>query len=388
MWAESRRDSTQKISFLVLVLLCFFLVCLQAAGQTGTAILGGAIESTITIDEVLDFSLQNLTLLTSLKTCGWTFSARAIASNNRFSAFNLIVDGALGNLSLRSTAAFNVQTSSFKYLNAMVQFSALDVSFRNTFFYTGIDSTSYDELLTRWSCNGIRFTARTRFGVCRPEFLQASLQARWTWLPCKATVESRLAFDQEDGFDEFELKARGIVVPYLSGERITTYFDLKSEFTVDSKEVTPSLRVRSQTAGSCCLTPFAEVVWSPPVTMEGLSFYGLKFDAELAGGIEASFTTSFDEAKNRRITGEEDFFELWKFIGPIGSCCDRTGEWEVAIFFEEDQAAATLFAWGKASVFAKIPLAEHTQGSLKLELLPSSAPAPRRILTFGFSARF
>ena len=388
MEAESRRDLAQGGLFFVLASLCLFFVGLLAVGQTGTAILGGAVESTVTLDEGLDFSLQSLTLLTSLKTCGWTFSARAIASNNRFSVFDLTVDGGLGNLFLRSTTAFDIQTPSFKYLNATVQFSALDVTFRNTFFYTGLDSTSYDELVTRWSCNGIRFTARTRFGICLPEFRRVDLQASWAWLPCKATVGAKLSYDEEDGFDEFELKARGIVVPYLSGEGLTTYFDLKGEFTVDGKEIAPSLRVRSRTIGSCCLTPFAEVVWDDPPIVEGLSFYGLEFDVELENGIEAVFATSFDETKNRRITGEGDFFELWQFTGPAGSCCDRAGEWKAAVFFEEDHAAVTLFAWGKVSLFVEIPLAENSDASLKLELLPSSAPAPHRILTVGFSAHF
>ena len=174
-----------------------------------------------------------------------------------------------------------------------------------------------------------------------------------------------------DGFDYFTLRARGIPVPWLSGDGVTTTLELRTRFSVAEKEIAPDLRVRTGTV--CCgLTPYFDIVWQQPLAVEGIALYGLQIAVELEDGIQVTFATSFDETRNRPITGDEDFFELWRATGPIVSCCGSSGRWEFKIYFEKDQAPASLFNWGKGSFSVKQPLGENIVADVEMEVRPVS----------------
>jgi len=370
----------------LLIAVAFFLF-IHGTGLQQQAIassLRGSIQSTLRVKDDLSFSMETLALATSLRTHGCLFSARAEMAESVWSAFKVGADTILGNIVMNSTVAFEIQTPSFKYLMANVIFDALGVSFRDTFYLTGVDATSYNRLTMRWSCNGITCRSDLRFGVCSPAFRSADIRCSWAWPKCDAIIEPSLSFTQADGFDHFALRARRIPVPWLSGDGVTTTVELRARFSVDAKEITPNLRVRSSQI-DCGVTPYVDIIWQQPLEITGISLYGLRVAVELEDGIQATFATSFDETRNRQITGDGDFFELCKATGPIASCCGSSGRWEFKIFFEKDQVPAQLFNWGKGSFLVRLPLGQNILTSVEMEVRPAS---PRWVVWFGTVVRF
>jgi hypothetical protein len=368
------------------MVVAFFLFIHGTCPQLRAAAssLRGSIESALRVDEGLSFSMETLTLNTSLQTLGCLFSARAEMAESVWSAFRVGADAVLGDIAVNSIVAFEIQTPSFKYLIANVIFDALGVSFRDTFYLTGVGATSYNRLTMRWSCNGITCRSDLRFWVYSPAFRSANIRCSWAWPKCDAIIESALSLTQADGFDHFALRARGIPVPWLSGDGVTTTVDLRTRFSVDAKEITPNLRVRTSRV-SCGVTPYVDIIWQQPFEVTGISLYGLQIAVDLEDGIQATFATSFDETRNRQITGDGDFFELWRATGPITSCCVSSGRWEFKIYFEKDEPPPQLFNWGKGSFLVELPIGKNIVTSVAMEVRPAH---PRWVLWFGTAANF
>jgi hypothetical protein len=152
---------------------------------------------------------------------------------------------------------------------------------------------------------------------------------------------------------------------------VTTTVELRTRFSINEKEITPNVRVR--TGQVCCgFTPYFDIIWQQPLEINGIALYGLQIAVELDDGLQATFATSFDEARNRQITGDEDSFELWRVTGPIPSCCDSTGGWEFSIYFEKDQLAPRLFNLGKGNFLVRLPLDQNIVTSVEMEVRPAS----------------
>ncbi|MCK4356279.1 hypothetical protein KAW44_04280 [Candidatus Bipolaricaulota bacterium] len=169
-----------------------------------------------------------------------------------------------------------------------------------------------------------------------------------------------------EGFDEISFTARDISIlpPELIGFGI--YLRLEITFTTTSKELTTTLTCKSDWLD--CFRILCEVI-GEEMSIEGISLYGVQFEASFPGGIGFRSDTSLSEAKNSSLTGYSEYFERVRLWGPAESCCGTPGRWEIRTYFQSTHT--TLFDWGMTTASLDLVLSDSIRFYTKLSFRSS-----------------
>jgi hypothetical protein len=149
-------------------------------------------------------------------------------------------------------------------------------------------------------------------------------------------------------------------------------------FTTTSKTVSTSLPLQGR-FWDCCVRLFTALTFDDASWGGFVEIYGVEFLLALADGVEVRSRTSFDPMRNRAITGHVEYFEELLLTGPLRTCCEDTGRWRAAIYF--DEVSTHLFSWGMTELSAELSLSQGLWANVGL-VFRDGAPAWE--LTAGF----
>ncbi len=310
------------------------------------------------------FAIPVLQFDFSLREQEWHTSMRATFSEGEFSSLSFMDNRYFELFSVQSVLAFDPDTASFSYLRNLLRFSFQDIGFANQFYLPVDRERAYDQISLDGTLADVRWRAVMKLGLCPVEFLSSIFQANWAWDDCGLYLSGLLAFSQADGFERFRVTAIYSEVPYLTWDTLTTDFVFTLEYTVDEKSIMPQLRTRSGQS-SFCLTPvLAFETGEIPLSIDGLSIYGVKFEYSQSN-VELYSATSFADARNSTLTGKTDYFEICRIRVKTPSCCGRDNRFELAVYFDRD--SDLLFNWGAATASIEFETGEGLGWKLTTE---------------------
>ena len=88
--------------------------------------------------------------------------------------------------------------------------------------------------------------------------------------------------------------------------------------------------------------------------------YGLRMECTIPsafGAVSFVSATSLESSYNSIVTGQTDYFEMFRLSGPLLACCGYPGSWSVATYF--NTGAVMLFDWGMTLISADIAISNH-----------------------------
>jgi len=98
--------------------------------------------------------------------------------------------------------------------------------------------------------------------------------------------------------------------------------------------------------------------------------------------VELYGATSFTTAKNSEITGDADYFEMYRIQVRRPGCCNEDASIDIAVYFDKD--STWLFNLGMMTASIDFPLGPKLRCSLEVE---SSANADW-VIRVGWDGRF
>ncbi|MFC2077397.1 hypothetical protein ACFLTM_01130 [Candidatus Bipolaricaulota bacterium] len=350
----------------------------SAAEVTLGGSFGGQIESTPSQLFELDRFLFGLTL----RGDGWHTSMRATVTGGDFSYLGFSDHRQVGPISLASTLVFDPSQGTFTYVSNLTRFQLEGVGFANYAYYPTQQNQAYDQITLDGFTEGIRWRAVGRFGLCEFDFRTATLRADWVWNPCGIAFGTLLSLSCDHGFDRFRVTLTYPEIPYLSLGPMDTDFILDIDFQTEGKTVFPSLRTRLARA-SVCFTPlYALDLTAAPLGIDGITLYGVRIEASVENAVEFYAATSFVSARNAALTGNVDYFEVYRLRVRRPSCCGADSLLEVAFYFDETSPWA--FDLGMVAASVDFPLS--AKGRLNFEVeYPATADWALRL---GWQWRF
>jgi len=231
---------------------------------------------------------------------------------------------------------------------------------------------------------GVDFTGSVRFDMeqdCSFSFAQASVNLSYSICSLPSTM--RISFD-ESGFDTLRFTLADLPVPRLADGGVGIFLDFDLQFTITEKSLDPTIELKLPAID--CIRVYAELGTVPGPGIGGLSFYGIRIEDRLAGGIRFVLATSLDSFKNSVLTGQSDYFELFSLSGPLSSCCGEPGEWSLSTYFQSTHT--TLFDWGMTVFRFKANLSEGFSASIEAIVRSGTFGDPIMELTFGWQVRW
>jgi len=292
---------------------------------------------------------------------------------------------------LQVTLAFDPKqtdsTNLFDHLRTATSFSVFDISFAHTLFLTKPQTASYQTIVASGSICNLSFRSMTKWEMlagCSFCFERQDLYLNWN--RCDLKLTSTLGFTNDDGFEKVSFKVHDFPIPGFVTPSFGLYVDLEVKFQVDSKAVTPTLKLK--TAWVDCIQLFASLVQTGPSNTEidALSIYGLKIQQTLPDGILIQMATSFDDTKNSTVTGQSDYFEMILVSGTTMSCCGAPGTWSIAAYFQSDHS--TIFDWGMTVLKLNLGLTNLISASTEMVVRSGTFGDPKLELTVGVRARW
>lgn len=341
----------------VLTLTCATSLLLFAFGWTASAdsiSLSGSFSGGIESMPSQLVGLDRFVFGVTLRDTGWHTSLRAAVSSGDFSYLGLSDNRQVGPISLASVLVFDPSQATFTYASHLTRFQVEGIGFANYAYYPADNSQAYDQVTLNGFTEGVRWRAVSRFGLCELDFRTASLRADWLWDPCGLAFGASLSFSCDGGFDRFRLAVTYPEVPHLSLGPMATDFILDVDFQTGAKTVSPSLRARLARASVCAAPLYALDVGAAPLSIEGLTLYGVKLEATAGDAVDFYAATSFVSTRNAELTGSADYFEVYRLRVSPSSCCGPGGLLEVAFFF--DGASPWAFDLGMVSASADFPV--------------------------------
>jgi len=357
-------------------------LCVAPAGVVTGAELGGSLRVDLEASETSQVSLAGLTWTTSLEGGSWRTTGRVTLADGEFSSIDLLDERTVGPLQLRSTCVFDPDIG-FSYLGSTARFALLETQLNNYAFLSHDPALSYDQLTMRWAVGGVTVLANGRVGLCPLEFRGAQTAIQWYISRCDLFMDVRTAFRCGEGFDYLRMTGRFPRVPFLSNDLVETELRLTLQLETDRKGFTPSLRMRAGPLNAC-ISPYIQVVEGATFfAFDGVELYGWTIECGVGDAAEVLLATSLDPARNRELTGEADYWEVWRLRGAVPSCCDRSPQWELSTYFGDPDGS--LFSWALTSVSVEIPLANRLTARFGSAF---RATAPRWQLSAGAEIRF
>ena len=327
-------------------------------------------------------ALANLVATLAMLGESWRTAGRLTLTNGEFVAFDVTDDRSFGPFRLRSICVFDPDIG-FSYLGSTARFTLADVDMGSYVFLSHDPLLSYEQLTVRWAEADLVLSGTVRIGLCPFEFRSALGARQWYVPSCDLFMDVRSSFTCAEGFDFLRITGRFPRIPFLSNDVVETELRLTLQFETDTKSFTPSLRMRAGQINAC-LSPSLEVVEGPSFfELDGVRLYGWTMECSVSEDLELLLATSLDPARNRELTGEADYWEVWKLRGRARGCCGSDMLWELATYFEE--ADGSLFSWGSTSASADVPLGERLTIRIATGFAASS---PHWELTAGWEIRF
>lgn len=346
--------------------------------------LSGTFRFSFTEDDVARsaaFSLNLSYQIGALKadsSSAWSFSGGVLTwPSQRFSASFPLGDS----LRVRSTLSFNpgdlVTPPSFLSWQMDTRYAAPGLTVAHRFRFTGTGTGSYTHLQVTSQQDGFSFTSTAKFSLCDFAFEEWVLRANAPWPSCDLSLGVGARVTQT-GFDYASFTIGSIPVPEFHVEGFRVLAAVTIRFTTTSKTVSTSLTLQGR-FWDCCVRLFTALAFDDESWGGFVDIYGVEFLLALADGIEVRSRTSFDPMRNRAITGHVEYFEELLLTGPLRTCCEDTGRWRAAIYF--DEASSQLFSWGMTELSAELSLSQGLWANVGLVFRDGAPPWE---ITVGF----
>jgi len=286
-----------------------------------------------------------------------------------------------------SRLAFDPEADTlFDYWRTTTSFSIFDTSFAHTFYLTDPPTSSYQTLVVRGRIGDVTVGNTVTFDVVDGSgfrFSRENLSLAWTW--CDLQVRSTVSIT-DSGFQSLTVKASDYSIPRLSIPNLGLHLDLSLVITSTGKALTPTLKLR--TAWVDCIQVLAglETSGSSNTSTDGFCIYGVKLQQTLPDGVRIQMATSFDSAKNSSVTGQMDYFGVFRLSGLLLACCGYPGSWSMATYFNE--GSTMLFDWGMTIIRADVVTFDRFSLSFETVFRSGFFGEPNLELTVGWTTRW
>ena len=305
-----------------------------------------------------------------------------------FDSLELDVSFPVGSVEVDSELMFDPNAGNlidlFDYWRTRIGFDLFGVFFTHTLDITLPQTASYQTIEARGMLVGVDFTGSVRFDMkqdCSFSFSEA--RVRLSSSICDLPTTAGIHFDCS-GFDSLEFTLSDLPVPRLTAGGYGIFLDFDLQFSLTEKSLDPTIGLKLPPID--CIKLFAELETVPGPGIGGISFYGIRIEDSLPGGIHFVSATSLDPVKNAVLTGQSDYFELFSLSGPLSSCCGDPGEWSLATYFQSKHT--TLFDWGMTTFRFETALSPGFSLSFEAVVRSGTFGDPIMELTFGWEVRW
>jgi len=326
-----------------------------------SGIFAGQIGSTL--DQIIE--LNRLVFRLTLRGDTWHTSARVAITEGDFSSLSFSDHRQVGPTLLQTNIAFDPKQDTLSYFSSLVRFQLAGIWFANYAYYPTQKDQAYDQITFNGVVQAVLWRTVVRLGLCEFDFRTATLQADWTWAACRLDLRAVLSFSCEAGFDRFALSLTYPDLPILSFGSMTTDIILDFDFELEEKSLSPKLRTRLGESAFCVTPLYAFDLGAGPLTIDGVTMYGVKLEAAVGDAVEFYAATSFEATKNTELTGNADYFEVYRVGVRRPSCCDTESLVVVAFYF--DESSPWLFDMGMVSASADLPVSKTGHVSFEME---------------------
>ena len=376
----TRSDLVRGTASLLLIAGAAIACC--PASLAGPVDMDGSLRTDVEASETELPALANLVATVAVFGEAWRTTGRMTLADGEFVAFDVTDDRSFGPFRLRSICVFDPDIG-FSYLASTARFTLADVEMGSYVFLSRDPSLSYGQLTGRRTEGDLVLSGTVRTGLCPFEFRSALVAGQWYVPSCDLFMDVRSSLTSAVGFDFLRITGRFPRLPFLSNDVVETELRLTLQFDTDRKTFMPSLQMRAGQINAC-MSPSLEVVVGPSsFELDGVKLYGWTVECAVSDAVEALLATSLDPARNRELTGEADYWEMWKLRGRVEGCCGSDLLWELATYFED--AGGSLFDWGATSVSVDAPLGERLTIRVAARF---AAGSPHWKLTAGGEIRF
>mgnify|MGYP005838790683 CR=1 FL=1 len=315
-----------------------------------------------------------------------------------FDSLRFQTDFSLGGIDHTSTLSFDPAAglgAFYDYWLASTRFSLLGIDFVHTLYLPDSQVDSYQSLSASTSIGSVSIANTLRFSMdadCGFPFSSNNTSVYWTW--CNTTLGASIGFTC-DGFAGLTLRASSIPISGFGWLYGDVELDTAIVFDMDGKSLSADLSWNPGSLG--CFKVLAQLdvsgLGAGPTTgdvvMESIHIYGLRMECTLAsdyGPVSFVSATSLERAYNSTVTGQTDYFEMFRFSGPLLACCGYPGSWSVATYFNEHETM--LFDWGMSLLRADVVLSDHFNFIFETVFRSGYFGDPKLELSVGWTTRW
>jgi len=305
---------------------------------------------------------------------------RKAAEKVVFDSLRFDADVKLETASVKSRLALDPEAEErFVHWQTTIGFALGGVNLRHVFHLARPVTMSYQTLQAQASTGGVSLTNTLRLDVnegCGFEFGRSDTAMGWRW--CDLNVNATFAVTGE-GFELATLSVTELPIPgLLSGLTM----DAKLRLTPGGKALSTSLAWQPEKDG--CVRLYGELEVEN-LEVEGVSIYGVVVEREM-GDVKVVSATSLDPAKNSRVTGQTDYWEVLRASGTLMGCCGAPGSWGLATYFHRD--STRLFDWGMTRGRFDLAVGDHVNATFEAVWRSGELGDPALELSSGFTARW
>jgi Big-like domain-containing protein len=283
----------------------------------------------------------------------------------------------------------------FDYWLASTRVSFIGINFTHTLYLPDSQTDSYQALSASTRLGAVSIANTMRFSMdasCGFPFTSNITSVAWS--TCDVATRASIGFNC-DGFDKFTLSASGIPVSGFGWLLGDVYLDASLRFDMDGKSFSASTYWRPGAIG--CIKLLGKLDLSGPASgpvtgntiYESIHIYGLKLECDIPstfGNVRFVSATSFEPTYNSIVTGQTDYFEMFRFTGPLLSCCGYPGSWSTSTYF--NTGATMLFDWGMTLIRADIAFSDHFNFSFETVFRSGFFGDPKFELSVGWMTRW
>jgi hypothetical protein len=305
---------------------------------------GGTLQTTVSWSDAIGFEFAGTSLSAFLSIEGFTAQVQVSLLNSGMDSLSTTANGTLGEVRVNSALTFDPSTVSFVSWQGGTAFTFLGLDVTNI-VYLGVPQTaSYTQFSVSGASGGLSAQGTVKLDICPLVFSVANVCGTWDWLRCDTSVNACMLFTGTDGFISTVLSmADYVLFENLLGARWS--LDVSLSFTPEEKTLTPTLTLQPDWFICPEIQLVGEISTGPgPSTTNVALIYGIQGECAVGRNTTIRFAESLDAGKNSAVTGRAEYFELIGISGILPSCCDSSGSFDVAAFF--DSSSGSLFDLG------------------------------------------
>ena len=317
-----------------------------------------------------------------------------------FQSLRFDTDFSIIGIDTTSTIAFDptasVAAELFDYWLTVTRFSLGEVDFTHTLYLLDTQTDSYTSLAVQANIGSVSISGNTRFDLAPTcNFLFSGATARIGWSYCDlmmlATMEASC-----NGFESITLGAYDIPIPGFGWFWGDVFVDAALTFDL-AEGKTLNVTADWQPGTFACIELLGELNLAGPgggaisgaTIYESTWIYGLRLECSIPsayGDISFVSATSFDPIKNSTVTGQTDYFEVFRFTGPMLACCGYPGTWSMATYF--NTTSTQLFDWGMTILSMDVGLSNHFTFMFETAFRSGHFGDPKLEITVGWTVRW